>query len=137
MLNEVREVLDVEGGQRGVADQAASGDPAVVGRAGSAAELGVGLKLAPPDSQSVVVGEDDEAARKVRIVARLRLPQRRTRVHFVSSPTVTKEMAGLWPTSWRERLSGVRWRSRVDATSVSRTMRLTRGRLAVMRSGRR
>jgi len=46
VLLEIHEVLDVERRQGNVTDKAAGGDPAVVGRARSAAELGVGLDLA-------------------------------------------------------------------------------------------
>jgi hypothetical protein len=46
VLVEVDVVLDVEGGERQVAGEAVGGDPRVVGRPGTAAELGVGLDLA-------------------------------------------------------------------------------------------
>ena len=46
VLVEVGVVLDVEGGERQVAGEAVGGDPRVVGRPGTAAELGVGLDLA-------------------------------------------------------------------------------------------
>jgi hypothetical protein len=46
VLHEVDVVLDVERGERQLADETAGGDPRVVGRPGTAAELGVGLDFA-------------------------------------------------------------------------------------------
>jgi hypothetical protein len=40
VLDEVDVVLDVEGGERKFADEAAGGDPGVIRRPGTAAELG-------------------------------------------------------------------------------------------------
>ena len=60
VLGEVGVVLDVERGEGKPADEAAGGDPGVVRRPGTAAELGVGLDLAPAGGDVLVVGEDDE-----------------------------------------------------------------------------
>lgn len=60
MLLEIGEVLDVERRERELANQAACGDPAVVGRPGTASQLGVGLDLAPSGGHTSVVGEHDE-----------------------------------------------------------------------------
>lgn len=57
VLGEVFEVLDVQGGERQVVDQAASGDPGVVLRSWPAALCGVGGDLAPGSGDLVGVGE--------------------------------------------------------------------------------
>ena len=86
VLREVGVVLDVERGERRPADEATGGDPRVVRRPRTAAQLGVGLDLSPTRRDVLVVGRTTSAARKVRIVSTLRGPQWRTRVHLVSSP---------------------------------------------------
>src|SRR5215472_14355213 len=62
----------------------------------------------------------------------LRGPQLRNVRHFLSSPTVTKVMHIVCPARAARNRSGRRFRRLADATSVSRTMRLT----ACWRDGR-
>ena len=62
VLREVGVVLDVERGEWELADEAAGCDPRVVRRPGPAAQLGVGLDLAPAGGDVLVVGEDDECS---------------------------------------------------------------------------
>ena len=76
VLGEVGVVLDVERGERKLADEAAGGDPGVVGRAGAAAEPGVGLDLAPAGGEPGSVGEDDERGEEGPQPAPARGPQR-------------------------------------------------------------
>ena len=54
---------DVERREREFADEAAGGDPGVVGRPWAAAELGVGLDLAPAGGHAMAVGEERRAQR--------------------------------------------------------------------------
>jgi hypothetical protein len=74
VLGEAGVVLDVECGEGQFTDEAAGGDPGVVGRLWPAAQLGVGLDLAPALGDALVVGQDCSAARKVRIVSGFRGP---------------------------------------------------------------
>lgn len=60
MFGEVLEVLRVERCQRQTVDQATGGDPTVIDRAWTAAELGVGLHLAPLDRYGFVEGEQSD-----------------------------------------------------------------------------
>lgn len=58
MVGEVLVILAVVGDQRQVAGQAAGGDPGVVRRSRAAAELRVGLQVAPRDRDTWAVRED-------------------------------------------------------------------------------
>jgi hypothetical protein len=79
VLGDVGVVLDVQRGGWQFADKAAGGDPGVVGRSRSSAELGVGLDLASADGDVLVVGEDDECGE-------VRIGCAGPSVHLVSSP---------------------------------------------------
>jgi len=59
MLGVVGKVLRVEGCKRQIMDETACSDPTVVYGAGTAAELGVGLHLAPLDGYGFVEGKQD------------------------------------------------------------------------------
>ena len=130
VLGEVGVVLDVERGEGKPADEAAGGDPGVVRRPGTAAELGVGLDLAPAGGDLLVLGEDDEFSEE----GPHRLQAARAPV---ADEGPLRELAvgdegdgDVWPVSFRARLTGVRRRRSVEATSVSTTTRLTRARRA-------
>ena len=86
VFGEVGVVLDVERGEGKPADETTSGDPRVVRRPGTAAELGVSLDLAPAGGHVLVVGEDDEFTEEDASSPGCADPQRRTRVHLVSAP---------------------------------------------------
>lgn len=60
VLDEVGEILEVKSGQRQLAREAAGGDPGVVGGPRAAAELTVGLDLAPHGRDFRAVGENDD-----------------------------------------------------------------------------
>lgn len=66
--------------------------------------------------------------------ARRRGPQLRSVAHLVSSPSVTKLMHKVWPASLARSRSGTRLRKLADATSVSRTTRLTAKQRGAMRT---
>ena len=83
-------------------DEAAGDEPAVVDRLRPPAQPGIG----PP-------------ARRVRIVAKLRGPQRPTNVHLVILPRMTKVMAGTWPARCRAEVSGARRNRTAEARLVS------------------
>jgi hypothetical protein len=125
VLCEVGEVLDVEGGKREIIDKAAGGYPGIVLRAGPSASLRAGLELALFLRRRFVVGQDSDMLTPAGQFAGAARPQLRSTRHFISSPTVTKVMHIVWPARAARSWSGRRLRKLKDATSGSRTTRLT------------
>ena len=125
MLGEVSKVLDVQSCERKIIDKAAGGYPGIVLRAGPSASLRAGLELAPFLRHRFVVGQDSDMLTPAGQFAGAARPQLRSTRHFISSPTVTKVMHIVWPATAARSWSGRRLRKLKDATSVSRTTRLT------------
>ena len=125
MLREVAEVLDVEGRQREFVGQAAGGDPGVVLRPRAdrrSADAAISPQTAAMSSLlcSTGIRPSHRAMRCCRTV-----PHCRRTAHFVSSPWVTKVMAGSVPISSASNPGESRRLKLREATSVSRTTRLT------------
>jgi hypothetical protein len=119
MLYKVGEILDVERRQRQPVGDAAGGDPRVVDWRGrprcvAAADNSphMAAMLLPPGITGLSASQSSS-------IARLRGPQRRSLVHWVSSPTVTKVTSGCRPTSRAANPAGSRPVKDLDATSVS------------------
>lgn len=64
MIAEILKVLVVEREERQLAEQAASGDPGVVGRSRATTELSMGLKVTPRGSDANAVGKDDDVRKE-------------------------------------------------------------------------
>ena len=67
VFGEVLEILQVQGGQWQVSDQAASGDPRVIDRAGATPPLRLDAELTPFPRHSLVVRQDDCATRSTAV----------------------------------------------------------------------
>ena len=137
VFGEVGEALGVECRKRELIDQAAGGYPGVVVRPGTSAPLRAGLELSPSLRHRFVVFQGTDTRRHLANSAVRPGPQDRSTRHFISSPTVTKVIHIVWPASAARSRSGRRLRKLADATSASRTIRLTACWRGERRKGRR
>jgi hypothetical protein len=127
VLGEILEILEVQRREREAVREAACRDPRVIYRPWPTALGGGSGQLAPDAGDTLAAGITGLPVSHASRLARLRGPQRRSRVHWMSSPTVTNVTSGCKPMSRVSNAGGTRPLKERDATSVSRTTAPGRG----------